>query len=135
MDAKNELEVLFPEGNTVTIQQENITIKPFKLGQLPKVFRLIQPVSALIFAAMKDQSLVTIDTIMNIMGEGGDNIIELLAVACNKPREWADNLEMDESVDLFAALIEVNTDFFIHKVLPKVNQQMDRVVKKPTDSQ
>jgi hypothetical protein len=64
--------------------------------------------------------------IARLIGEGGDGVLDLMVIGSKKPREWVENLEMDEGVELLTSIFEVNADFFIQRVLPLVNQKMEK---------
>jgi hypothetical protein len=120
----NELEVLLPQGKQVSIKNANITITPFKFGELPKVFKAIEPISNVLFSAVNGGSN-QIGIISSILAQGGDNVLDLMVIGSRQPREWIEQLEMDEGVDLLTAILEVNVGFFVQKVLPMVNDRME----------
>ena len=121
----NELAQLFPTGKEITIRDENLTIKPFKFGELPRVFKAIEPLSASITALVQTQSF-NASSIGFLFSSGGDGILDLLAVGTRKPRSWVDDLEMDEGIEVLTAVLEVNADFFIQKVLPRINEALEK---------
>lgn len=123
----SELSTLFPQGKTIVIGDKEFTIKPFKLGQLPSVFKCIEPISVKLFSAINDQSINSPAVIVDLISVGGEHIIDLIKISTNETRLWVEELDLDQAVDVFTVILEVNADFFIHKVLPKLNQQMDRV--------
>lgn len=119
-----ELAQLFPTGKEIRINDENLTIKPFKFGELPRVFKAIEPLTASL-SKMFVEKQVDINSIAQMIAEGGDSVIDLMVVGSKKPREWVAELEMDGGVDLLITIIEVNADFFIQKVLPQMNAKME----------
>ena len=127
MTATNELEVILPQGKQVTIQNANITITPFKFGELPRVFKAIDPISTSLFSVVAKGGN-QMNVISSIIAEGGDNILDLISIGSRKPREWVDTLEMDEGVELLAAILEVNVSFFVQKVLPQINNKLEAVL-------
>lgn len=127
MSEANELEVLLPQGKQVKIQNANITITPFKFGELPRVFKAIDPISSSLFKVVANGGN-QMNVISSIIAEGGDNILDLMAIGSRKPREWVDTLEMDEGVELLAAILEVNVSFFVQKVLPQINNRLEAVL-------
>jgi hypothetical protein len=54
-----------------------------------------------------------------IMGDGSDLIIEFLAFAIDKDVSFFDGM-YDEIIDITVAVIELNLNFFIQRLLPKV---------------
>lgn len=121
----NELTQLFPQGKEITIEDKSMVIKPFRLGDLPKVFKLIEPLTGPISAMMASPKGMA--SIVSLLAEGGDSVLDLMAVGSRQPRAWIDTLEMDDGATLLLAVIEVNADFFIRKALPMVNAKMAQI--------
>lgn len=121
----NELAQLFPTGKELSIRDENLTIKPFKFGELPRVFKAIEPLTVTLATMMSTKQL-DVSAIGTLLAEGGDNVLDLIAIGARKPRAWVDQLELDEGIDVLAAVLEVNADFFVHKVLPRLTQVMEK---------
>lgn len=117
----NELTQLFPSGKQISIKDENLTIKPFKFGELPKVFKTIEPITGSLTQLINNRDNPAV-AIAGIFATGGDSIVELLVIGAKKPVEWVNDLEMDEGIELLTAVIEVNADFFIQKVLPHLSK-------------
>lgn len=116
-----ELDKIFPTGQTLTIKGVEITITPFKLGELPKVFKVIDPITKLVMDAISSE-INQLESLSKILVHGGDNVLELLVIGTHQPRSWIDQLEMDEGVQLLTAVLEVNASFFARKVLPLLNK-------------
>lgn len=121
----NELTQLFPTGKEISINDENLTIKPFKFGELPKVFKAIGPLTSTLGNILQNRD-INFSSIAALIMEGGDSIIDLMVIGSRKPRDWVDELEMDQGVEVLTAIFEVNADFFIRKVLPLVNTKMEK---------
>lgn len=122
-----ELAQLFPIGKQISINEENLTIKPFKFGELPRVFKCIEPITG-VLAQMLASGEVNAGSIAGLVANGGDSILDLIALGTKKPRGWVDQLEMDQGVELLVSIFEVNADFFTQKVLPTLNQKMEKTV-------
>lgn len=123
----NELTALFPTGKQISICGENLTIKPFKFGELPKVFKAIEPITGTLGSLLQSRS-PDITVIANLISEGGESIMDLMCIAAKVPRSKLDEMEMDDGVELLVSIFEVNADFFIQKVLPLVNAKMTKTV-------
>ena len=50
------LNVMFPQGKTLNIRDVNLTIKPFKFGELPKVFKAVDPIFGVLMEAMQSRT-------------------------------------------------------------------------------
>lgn len=119
----SELEILFPQGIEVTLKEELFTVKPFTLGQIPLVMAAMQKIAGPAQAALYSGKAQDAATLMGIFAVAGEDIIKLIAKIINKPEEYVNSLEMDESVKLIEAIVNVNKDFFLKKVTP--------ILKKP----
>lgn len=121
-----ELNTLFPIPQVVTINGVTLSLTPFKLGELPKVFRTIEPITKLIVDAM-GSSDTQIDSLVKVIVQGGDNILDLLAVGSRQSREWVDQLETDQGIQLLLAILEINSSFFVQRVLPLITKVTNKV--------
>lgn len=126
----SDMDVLYPEGKGVMVNGDTVTVMPFKFGQLAKVTNLLAPIVRNLTAS----GLVRLDTdggsvsmsiaadwplrIVELMGEGGEEMLQLIAFSVGKPRAWLDTIESDEGIELGKAVVEVNADFFAKRILP-----------------
>lgn len=121
---ENQLTDLYPEGKTITVAGEQITIVPFKVGQLSKVFAAFSPI---IQTITSNKDVPPVQLAINLMEANGEHFIKILAISCDKPIKWAEQLNVDDAVVLFSAVLEVNKDFFIRKVLPTINGMLEKM--------
>lgn len=121
----SELAVMFPEGKSLTIHDANLVIKPFKFGELSKVMKLTDGIMGSLVGASQSKNIAGVLRV--IIGDHGDKVAELMALSSKQPIDWVNNLEVDEAIELFAAILEVNADFFIRKVLPQLTSQMQNM--------
>ena len=127
----NELATLFPGKEINLATGETITIKPFTFGQLPKAIKIGQKIGGLLAEMYKqgkfeDQSKTSAN-LMFILSEGGEDLINLIGLGINKPRDWFDNLQGDDGINLTIAFLEVNIDFFTKKMMPQILEAMQKV--------
>lgn len=97
----------------VSVAGEDITITPLRVGQLPSFFKAVKP----IIGSLTQESINWIA----ILSDYGDAIITAISIAIKKDREWVEALATDEAMLLAAKVIEVNSDFFMKAVMPKIN--------------
>ncbi|MGZ3325698.1 MAG: DUF6631 family protein [Xanthobacteraceae bacterium] len=112
----DDLKALFP-GREVAAGGETIKVSPFVFGQLPKVAKC--------FASIK--GVIEGGNLIEIASAGGEDLLQLLCLAANKPRAWFDTLPSDEGLSLMAAVIQVNRDFFVQRMSP-VLQRLTQAV-------
>lgn len=121
-EQQSELEILFPQGIDVNLKNEVINIKPFKLGQLPAVMKVMQKVANPIQQSMLTNVSQDANFLLSLIADFGDELIKLIALIIKKPIEFVEDLDQDETVILLKSIIEVNKDFFSKRVTPLIQQ-------------
>ena len=120
----SEMQTLFPGKELTLSTGEKITIKPFTFGQLPKALKLSQKIGQALANAYNEGKLtdskVAVTSALEVLADGGEDIIELVGLATGKKREWFDTVPGEDTIDILNAFVEVNKDFFIQKIMPKV---------------
>lgn len=120
-----EIQTLFPGKEVILSNGEVINMKPFTFGQLPKALKIGQKLGVMLADMYKqgkfeDQSNVS-SNLMVIIGEGGEDLLELIGLGIQKPRAWFDTLQGDDGITLTIAFLEVNIDFFTKKMMPQLS--------------
>ncbi len=123
-----DIDVLFP-GKTMTVGGLSLTVVPFSFGKMPEVTQLLQPILKPLSASgiinFSDKGIFSISPtwpakIIDIMADAGEPLLKLVSFLADVPRETLDTFGMDDGIDLTRAVIEINADFFIKKVLPRL---------------
>ena len=112
------LAVLPPVPVEIRVADQTITLTPLVLGELPVFAKAIQPFTA---------DLAIEPDWLRILGSHGDSMIEAMAISSRQSRELIAGLALDEAVCLAQALFEVNADFFIQRVVPKLGEAVSRI--------
>ncbi|MFZ6872868.1 DUF6631 family protein [Undibacterium sp. Di27W] len=115
---QDDLSKVIPTVKTIIIAGESLPIQPFKVGRLPVVLTAVQPIA---YVLMGNAETAKLD-ILNLVIAHTDDSLNLLAVLADKPRDWVDDLDLDDAVTLLSELLEVNLDFFVQRVLPRLLQ-------------
>ena len=129
----DDIHSLFP-NKEVTVGGEAVTIRPFFFGEMPTVIKMIYPIisasglSQMLRVVEKDGAMTVslkipenmVDILLDVILEGSEPIMALLSFALKKDREWFNTIQVDEGVDLVTTWFEVNRDFFVQLVLPKI---------------
>ncbi len=126
----SELETLQPEGLAVVAGGETLTILPFTFGQLVKVTKYLKPLvgavrssgiwaterrgAEAVFKLAEDWPVRLVDAV----SDGGEHLLDFIAFATGKSRDWLDGLDADAGIALAKGIFEVNADFFGRKVVP-----------------
>ncbi|MGD7268482.1 hypothetical protein ACQCQ6_25565 [Ralstonia pseudosolanacearum] len=109
----NDLDKLIPQPAELTVGGETLAIQPLKVGRLPAFLRAISP-------TLQQLNATQIDW-LGLFIERGDDLLQAVAIAVDKPRAWVDALAADEAILLAAKVVEVNADFFTRTVLPRLD--------------
>lgn len=122
-----QLETLFPSGSELTLGDEVIKVYPFKAGKLPQLFKIINPIGALISVTLQGESDDLASKILTVLAHGGDNVLDLVALGINKERKFVDELEQDQLVDALSVVLGVNLSFFVQRVLPVAMRVAEKI--------
>ena len=110
--------VLPPVPVEIRVAAQTIALTPLVLGELPAFAKAIQPFTA---------DLAIEPDWLRLLGSHGDSMIEAMAITSRQSREWIAGLALDEAIFLAQALFEVNADFFIQRVVPKLGEAVSRI--------
>lgn len=135
MEARS-LDAIAPLGQEVSLADgTTITVRPIKLGQLPKFVKAVRPIFGALVALAPDSSspgdadgqgadpeAVDITAIVELYAEHGEAIADALVIVTGEPRARLDELGLDDAAALILALWSVNRDFFVHRLLPMLKR-------------
>ena len=102
----------------IRVAEQTIALTPLVLGELPAFAKVIQPFTA---------DLAIEPDWLRLLGSHGDAMIEAMAISSRQSRVWIAGLALDEAIFLAQALFEVNADFFIRRVVPKLGEAVSRI--------
>ena len=115
------LTTYIPEVRHPMIGGKNVTVAPLKVRQIPAFTRAITPV----------MGLLTGGNLLAAVASAGDDLIQAVSIATDEPATWIGDLEADEFLQLAAKVLEVNADFFVHRVAPAMtnaSQTLTRIL-------
>jgi hypothetical protein len=100
----------------LNIAGQVVTVRPFRMGQLGKVLKMVGPSIRESFNESGDINIV--DLIINSF----DQVNQVLAFACKKDIEFIENLPLDEGIKLAEEVYNLNKDFFFTAILPQIQK-------------
>lgn len=103
----------------ITISDKTIAIAPVKVRDMPAFLAAIEPVAA---------ELASGDIAGAIMRRA-ESIIAATAIGAGIDRAWLDEQTPDVLAQLAAAVLEVNADFFVRRVLPAIQASAERLTQ------
>lgn len=116
------LETYVNEPRRLTIAGVALEVGPLRVRQIPSFARAIAPAAGLLFAG----------DILAAVAEHGESLITAMAVATGMEEEWLGGLTADEFLEIAAAVVEVNADFFVQRVVPMMTGLADRLMPEAT---
>lgn len=120
MTQTEELEVLFPAGEVITIRgNEQFHVKPLVADQFLEVAKRAKKIAEILFKedAGKDPNDYA-KVLMNLLIEGGEDFYQLVSYGVGMPREDFGKLSMSDMAKVASTFIKVNEDFFVQWVMP-----------------
>ena len=109
--AADQFPALPPVPLILFVGGERLELTPLRLGEIPGFARAIRPLAS---------SLSVSPDWLALLDEHGEAVIEAVAIASRRPKDWLAGLELDDAVRLIEAVFEVNADFFIQRVWPSL---------------
>lgn len=110
--------------NTKTIQhpERDIVVTPVKVKNLPAFLAAIEPVVRQLGASSAGATGATgaKDDLLLAMATHAPNVIKATAVGAGVEEKWLGEQTTEVLVDLATAVLEVNMDFFVQVLLPRV---------------
>jgi hypothetical protein len=107
----DELADIIPTPVIVHAGGKSVEITPIRVRELAAFSRAVQPIAADLAAGVDIASLLAMHA---------DAVIDATAVGARVEREFVLDLGLDDLLDLAAAVLTVNADFFVRPLLPKI---------------
>ena len=105
--------------NTKTIQHNgvDIVITPVKVKNLPAFLAAIEPV---VSQLGRKTSASAAEDLLSALATHAPNVIKATALGAGVEEKWLGEQTTEVLVDLATAVLEVNMDFFVQVLLPRV---------------
>jgi len=104
----DQLAKLYPAPVAVRLHGEPFDVYPMPISRIARVAKALRPLieqsETLNFAAL--------------LAQNGEELVSVMATAIDKPVDVVGSMLPDEFVALFQAVMKVNQDFFVSRVLP-----------------
>ena len=128
------LEKIVPTPIRIDVAGERLSLTPIKTRELPAMMRAIEPIladvgSAFNLDANDGEDSVDFGAILKMFSANADAIVTAVSIGSRKPREWVDDLDIDDLAALAGAIIESNADFFVRRVMPILTTAIESVTR------
>lgn len=102
-----------------------VTVKRVKVGKIPALIDAAGPLMPLLMDRTKGRNTFDIDT-MFVYNTA--SCLKVLGVLIDQPKEFVDELELDDAMMLMADCAEMNIDFFVQRILPLLYGGVQKLV-------
>lgn len=113
-----DLATMIPQPVTVAVGGREVAVTPIKVRELPAFASVVEPLLQDITSGAGVAALMTRDV---------ESLIKAVAIGARLERAFVDDLELDELLNLAAAVLEVNADFFVRRLAPALNLAVERI--------
>lgn len=113
------LDTYINEPTLCLIGGKKISVSPLKVRQIPSFTRAVAPV----------MGLLTGGDMIAALGIAGDDLVKAVSIATNEPVDWLGDLDADDFVKLASTVLEVNADFFVHRLTPEITRASESLSK------
>ena len=116
----DDLGIIDPPSITVMFKGRPREIRPLTVGQLPAMMRALRDVE--MPSTLDAHGLAS--QLPALIADNGEAIIQAAVIASGEARAVVESAALDEFVTLVAAIIEINSDFFVRTLLPVMTLQV-----------
>lgn len=118
-NGQDDLAILHPE-HTLTLAGEPITVREYGHVEGLKLGHLVGPVVKALKGIALGGDLLDVDATGSAFAAVPDEVIALIAAACDKPVAWVENLNDEDGFALRMHWWAINSPFFGRRVLQSV---------------
>ena len=108
----DDLRGILPEERQVEAGGEQLTLRPFGFRHMLKALPHFNALMRFVKAREIGGELRLEMDMDQLLTEGDDHLVPLMALATGRDVAWVDGLGFDEGCALAAVLLELNADFF-----------------------
>lgn len=132
----DELGILAPAEHTLTLGGQAVTIRPFRIGQVPRLVQALRHLAPAIHQAIEligqaesavaeedaetraAADMLFMERVADLIVEHGDSLIRAVAIAVDFSENAIRELDLAEFVGLISTVIRLNRDFFAQRLGP-----------------
>lgn len=113
---------LFKHVRVVPVQGENVNVVPFVFARLPEILVAAVPVFVKFKEVGRDNAIQkpTPGQVLAFFTENRAEVVGVVAAFLERDPTWVSACTSEEIINLFGAILEVNTDFFIQNLIPSL---------------
>lgn len=117
-DPAAELERLSANPRELSVGGETIQVRPLRFLELIRALKYLTPILEVVDKV--DMSSNDLGEVSKLLEVAPEAMLKIAGLSTGKEEQWFDRLEADEGLDVFIAVFEVNKDFFVQRLGPKL---------------
>lgn len=110
-----ELKDIFPKGSKIKLGEQEVEVKDFAVKDIPEIME----VAARVQAHLEVQKDIG-KTVVKVLAEDFDGILKAINISTGLENDFLNSLNTDALVFLATEVLEVNLDFFMKKIKPRI---------------
>jgi hypothetical protein len=119
---RDDLQVIAPD-RTLRIDGRDVIVREYRFLEGLRLQAVAEPlVAQLAELALQEQSLPP-EKLDAVIAQHPEDVVQMIALACDQPADWVANLHGVPAENLFAAWWTVNAGFFVRRVQQRVLQR------------
>ena len=126
-DTDHGLTALVTVPETLTLAGVTLTLTPLVMRDLPGFQRVIKPIVAALQGVDMKEGL-DFASVQGALLENLDATLEAVAIMSKADRPWLEGLAVDDFITLTARALRINADFFMTRILPTLNRELEDLV-------
>ena len=126
-DTDRSLTALVNNAESLTLAGVTLSLTPLVMRDLPAFQQAIRP----LVAGLKDMDLndgVNFAQVQSALLANLEDTMTAVAIMAKADREWLEGLAVDDFITLTARALRINADFFMTRILPTLNRELEDLV-------
>lgn len=117
-DSVVELDRLSGLPRTLMVKGQAVEVRPLTFMEVVRASKHLTPILKAVDAM--DLSSQEVANISMLIETAPEAMIKIASLSIKKDLDWFETLEADEGLDVLMTVYEVNKDFFVQRLLPKL---------------
>jgi len=113
---------------TLTLAGETLTLTPLVMRDLPAFLAAIRPIQAAL-TGLDLRGGVGFAALQGALLAHPESALTIVTILARRERDWVEGLALDDFITLAARAFAVNGHFFMTRVVPTLNAELEGVVQ------
>ena len=120
------LDQLAGTPRSLTVAGEVVHVAPLTFMEIVRAAKFLAPILAAVDSINAESK--DIADLASLLTIAPDAMVKIASLSVHKDEAWFENLQADEGFDVLSMVYEVNKDFFVQRLLPKIRAKVPAAV-------